>query len=243
MPEYPTPDAWTYANARQKSRAARSFTQLRKRLAPVYQGPLFVDDEEQVRLQSAQDVARRLLVLWVVVLRSEGVPLEEVSAILDRHDLRSYISSEEKEFLQTADPDPDTCRRLEWRLEAIWVLLWSLNRIDSLDWPSDMCNVPKLVEVVKPFETDPNFIQEAKLRSVSEILDAQDLTMRIHWSIRDSYLNQRPIPVNLDWSTKEDWVPADLCAALGVVEQRHYTLNWLTKFLDPENWDVVDTPT
>ena len=32
-------------------------------------------------------------------------------------------------------------------------------------------------------------------------------------------------------------------AAIGVVEQRHYTLNWLLKFIDPKDWDNVHTPT
>jgi hypothetical protein len=34
-----------------------------------------------------------------------------------------------------------------------------------------------------------------------------------------------------------------MSAAVGVVEQRHHTLNWLVNFLNPENWDNVDTPT
>jgi hypothetical protein len=34
-----------------------------------------------------------------------------------------------------------------------------------------------------------------------------------------------------------------MSAEVGVVEQRHYTLNWLVNYLDPKNWDCVDTPT
>jgi hypothetical protein len=52
------------------------------------------------------------------------------------------------------------------------------------------------------------------------------------------------VPEDLDWSEQnEDYVPVHLSAAVGVVEQRHYTLNWLVNFLDPEDWDHVDTPT
>jgi hypothetical protein len=68
--------------------------------------------------------------------------------------------------------------------------------------------------------------------------------MRIHWGVRDAYLHQDGIlPVGLDWSQDDDWIPSTLSAEVGVVEQRHHTLNWLVNFLDPKNWDKVDTPT
>jgi hypothetical protein len=96
-----------------------------------------------------------------------------------------------------------------------------------------------------PVEDDPAFITTAKLRPAKEIIDEQDLIMRIHWAIRDAHLHQgRTIPEGLDWSEQnDDYVPIHLSAAVGVVEQRHYTLNWLVNFLDPEDWDHVDTPT
>jgi hypothetical protein len=107
-----------------------------------------------------------------------------------------------------------------------------------------MCDVPKLAGLLGEYEDDATFITSARLRPVSEILDAQDLIMRIHWAIRDAYLHQDGmLPVGLDWSQDDDWVPSTMSAEVGVVEQRHYTLNWLVNYLDPKNWDCVDTPT
>src|SRR5262249_51393009 len=141
-------------------------------------------------------------------------------------------------------PDPEECRRLTWRLESIWVLLWALGHVDELDWPSGMCDVPRLVKLVNPHECDPAFITTARLRPISELLDAQDLIMRIHWAIRDAFLHRGgQIPTDLDWSVHRDWVSVTMSPAVGVVEQRHHTLNWLVNFLDPEDWDHVDTPT
>jgi hypothetical protein len=51
------------------------------------------------------------------------------------------------------------------------------------------------------------------------------------------------IPEGLDWSAKQKRVPISRSAAVGVVEQRHHTLNWLLTFLDPPTWDDVDTST
>ena len=107
-----------------------------------------------------------------------------------------------------------------------------------------MCNVPRLVEIMRAQESDPAFIQEATLRGVDQILDAQDLTMRINWAIRETSLReQATIPLRLDWSGEVNWVPIAQCPGVGVTEERHHALNWLVQFLAPKNWDEVDTPT
>lgn len=241
---YPSPETWEYANERQRKRAIRSFAELRKRSVPVYSGPLFVDDDDAVKIQPAEDVARRAMVLWAVELRGEGVPQAETLELIEQLNLWKSVSPSEKAFLENKNPDPDECRRFVWRLESIWVLMWALGHIEQLDWPSGMCDVPKLVDLVSPHEDDTSFISSARLRSASEILDAQDLIMRIHWAIREAYLRHGGmIPEDLDWSRDSEFVPVTMSAAVGVVEQRHYALNWLVNFLDPENWDNVDTPT
>jgi len=244
MPPYPSPETWQHASERQRQRAARSFEQLKRRKVPVYQGPLMVEDDEEATLQSPQDVARRTLVLWAVELRAEGVAQEETLAIINRLDLWGSVSPEEERFLRDPDPDSEECERLVWRLESISVLLWALGYIDRLEWPNRMTDGAKIAKILAPREDNPEFITGAKLRSKAEILDAQDLMMRTHWAIRDALLHRGGmIPEDLDWSQDEDWIPVTMSAAVGIVEQRHYVLNWLVKFLDPEDWDHVDTPT
>ena len=245
MREYPSPETWEHANDRQRQRAVRSFDQLKKRNVPVYHGPFLVDDDEAVTLQSPQDVARRTLVLWAVVLRADGTPQKEALELIEQLDLWDSVSPEEKHFLQDDDPDPDDRKELVWRFESIWVLLWALGYVEELDWPSSMCDVSKLVDILKPHESSPEFITGAKLRSKAEILDAQDLIKRTHWAISDALLHQDGmVPADLDWSQDDDWIPVTMSAAYGVVLQRHYTLNWLAKlFNGPKDWDNVDTST
>jgi hypothetical protein len=227
---------------RQVERAERSKAILRRYEAPTYPGPLYVADDEQVVLRGGPEVARRMLALWVVVLRSEGMPRDEALALVERLGLREAVSPEERNFLRDPEPDEDTCAKLEWRLESIWVLLWALGRIEALDWPNGMCDVPRLVELIKPYESDLTLTSGARMRPKAEVLDAQDLTMRVHWAIRDAWLKSRVVPEGLDWSAEGELVPVTTCPAVGVVEQRHHTLNWLVRFLDAE-WDEVDTPT
>lgn len=243
MPKYPSTATWEHANALQRARAERSFAELKKRQVQAYQGPLFVDDENEVKLQTAQDVAKRMIVLCAVAMRGEGVPKQETLDLIEKQKLWDAVSPEEKEFLQADEPDPSDAQDMVWRLESVWVMLWALGKLEELPWPSDMCDVGKMIKVAKPLLTDPKFIAEAKLRSAKEILDAQDLTMRIHWAVRNAYLKGSPVPEKLDWSGSPDFVPVTHCAGVGVLEQRHHALNWLVKFLDPKNWDEVDTPT
>ena len=242
---YPSTEQWQAASPQQKARAERSFAQLKSREVPVYGGPLFVADDTEAQLQAPQEVARRAIVLWAVALRAESTPREEVIALIEKADAWDSVSPMERSFLEDPAPDPGLSQALVWRLESLWVMLWALGHVDQLDWPSDMCNVPRLVEIMRAQESSPSFITNAELRSVEKILDAQDLTMRIHWAIRDASLREpSTIPEQLDWSGAFTPVPDRASVqGIGVVEERHHALNWLVKFLNPENWDRVDTPT
>src|SRR5262249_16593233 len=154
MPIYPSPETWEYANERQRRRALRSFAELRKRSVPVFSGPLFVDDDEKVKIQPPDEVARRTMILWAVELRAEGVPQAETLGLIEKLDLWRSVSPSEKAFLENNSPSPEECQRLVWRLESIWVLMWALGYIEQLEWPSGMCDVPKLVGLVSPHEGD-----------------------------------------------------------------------------------------
>lgn len=226
----------------QLARLARTVEILDAKKIPRYQGPLYTDDDNEVTLRSPQETARRALVLWAVALRADGMPQAEALEMLDQWQLWPDVSPEEQSYIRDPDPDEDLTASYVWRLEAVWVLMWALGRIEDLGWAASMCDVPHLVNVMKPVEADPQFIETARLRSTSEILNAQDLTMRLHWTMRDAYLNQRLIHSDLDWSEGEPDVFVIQSAAVGVIEQRHKTLNWLIRFGDGD-WDNVDTPT
>jgi hypothetical protein len=242
--EYPVVDQWDNSTPAQRARALRSFAELKRRSVPVYPGPLLVEDDEQVRVQDAAEVARRAIILWALALRAEGTPQQEVAKLIDRANAWDSVSPSEREIFQAAAIEPVVADALVWRLESLWVMLWALGHVERLPWPDDMCNVPKLVEIMRVQESNPDFITEATLRGVNEILDAQDLTMRINWAIREASLREpATIPLRLDWSGEVNWVPIVECPGVGVTEERHHALNWLVQFLAPETWDEVDTPT
>jgi hypothetical protein len=99
-----------------------------------------------------------------------------------------------------------------------------------------------LAQLVREQLQRGDFVENARLRSKSEIMDAADLTMRQHWAVRDAAINERQVPVDLDWTGDAERIYVPGCPAAGVVAERHRALNWLIRFGDAD-WDAVDTPT
>jgi hypothetical protein len=228
---------------RQQRRAERSREQLRKRQAPLYKGALFVDDDEEAVVRSPEEVARRTLALWAVAIRGDGAPAEVARGVMDAADNWGAASAEERAFLENDGPSPQERGSFVWRLECIEVLLWALGHHAELAWPAGFCDVPRLAAIMRRAEGEAAFIREATLRPVAELLDAQDLTLRQHWAIRQCYLDSEPIPEDLDWSGKAERKDVRGCPVTGVVAERHRALNWLLCFGGEDDWDRVDTPT
>ncbi len=130
-----------------------------------------------------------------------------------------------------------------WKLECLWVLMWSLRHIEKFSWPNEMCDVEGLHELIFAKSKEPDaFIENASLRSKKSILDATQLVIEIHSAIRGASLDGTPIPSNLNWAKPQEMVSVSECPCVGVVAERHYALNWLRK-LDDADWDDVDTRT
>ena len=71
------------------------------------------------------------------------------------------------------------------------------------------------------------FIKDAKLRPIGELLDETDLIYRYHWAVVDARLKQKEAPAKLDG---------------GVIQERHYVLNWLVGYMN-QAWDDISTDT
>ncbi len=244
MSNYPSPENWTGVTPRQRQRSGRVIASLAKRAVPVFPGPLCVEDDAQAKLQSPSEVARRLLSLWVCDLVAENINPKRAGELIDLHDLGSAFSPVEIAFLQAEEVDIETIQSHVWGIESMWVLTWALGYLDDLEWPARTCTVEKMLGIVIPRELDPAFVTAATLRPTAEILDAQELTMRLHWAIRDAQLHHKAqVPPSLDWFSGETPIPIAECPACRVVQERHKALNWLVNFMAPAGWDEVDTPT
>lgn len=184
----------------------------------------------EVELREPRDVAARVLALFVCAVRAESLAANEplpVASMQQRTPLGfAALSPKEAAFMRAAEPTRQDVTNHVWRYEAIVPLAWSLGILESLPFPATICNVPVLAKTVLGLDADA-FVASARLRPVGELLDALDLTFRLHWAVTEARARQSAPPAAVE---------------AGAVFERHHALNWLTRFADAD-WDDVETPT
>ncbi|BCY29595.1 DUF4272 domain-containing protein [Flavobacterium okayamense] len=187
-----------------------------------------IEEESEVKIRTAQEIAERILVLVYLAYVSE-VPDETESIIdfLKTNSLWDKVSPDEKELFQKEELTEQETANISWRSEGVWLLLWTIKKVDKLELPTEQVQIPEIVSRLPEFLTDPTeFIKNAKVRRTTEILDESDLIYRLHWATRNSNLNNQQMPANLD---------------LGIIMERHYAINWVTFYAD--EWDEISTDT
>ncbi|MRW93668.1 DUF4272 domain-containing protein [Duganella sp. FT80W] len=218
---YP-PSAW--------QRKARTDAQLaeRKIQVPADLPPLV--SEPELRVRAPEDILRRMLALFVVAIRAESLTSKTPIAVADLQQrfppAFAGLTDAERAFLAQEQPSEQEITQFLWRYEAILVLQWALGLQDTLPFADAICDVASISSTVIDRGTD-GLRKQPVARAPQELLDALDLHYRLHWVSRQAILKKTPVPAGLNE---------------GVLQERHYALNWLVRFEDRE-WDDVDTPT
>jgi hypothetical protein len=212
----------TYPERRKK----RSEDLLKIQGIPINPSLPAIESEEEATLRSAEDMAKRAIGLCAVALRGEGLKQQEVISLLSGKDVLASATTEEKKFLLKKRPTKQEMINFKWRYESLWVLLWALGHVENLGAPTSICDVQSAVRMVLDIPSE-DFIQLAKSRPISEILDEADLIYRYDWGVVDARIKGENPPGNLH---------------PGVVYERHYALNWPIGYMDQE-WDDVATDT
>ena len=185
-----------------------------------------IEEENEVQIRSAQDIAKRLLILTYLCYVGE-VPdaTSDVITFLKSEKLWDNVSADERELFQKELTDKEKVN-ISWRTEAIWLLLWAINKVDKLELPQNEVSIPDILECLpKIMASTKDFIESATIRTTSDILDVSDLTYRLHWATRNAELNNSRT--------------TDLNSS--IVSERHYAINWVTFYMD--NWDDITTDT
>lgn len=212
----------------QVERRAKSEAYCMSKGVPIYKNPnsLFVDPEEEVTLRMQDEIVDRALALCYIGLKSEGLEQKHLEQMDKDFRIMPKLTANEKAYATAESPTEQQRIDANWRYESLHVLLWALGYIDSLSYPEQMCNVAEDVKIIYELK-EKKFRQEAKLRSKQEILDQADLILRLHWACVDAGVKNENAPGGLN---------------IGVVFERHHTLNWLIKYMD-QDWDDVTTDT
>ncbi|MET0351547.1 MAG: DUF4272 domain-containing protein [Rhizobacter sp.] len=182
------------------------------------------DGESEARFRPAAEVWGRTRALTIVGVRAESirrgnpVPVESLKERLP--DGFANLSADEHTFLRIASPDTDDLARFGARFEAARALAWALGLEGELPFPAGPCDGSAVARQVID-ATPPG------LRATPVLLDALDLHHRLHWVVRQAYINGRNTVAGVDGA---------------VVAERCRAFNWLVQFKDAA-WDEVDTPT
>jgi len=187
-----------------------------------------IEEESEVKIRTAKEIAERTLVLTYLSYIS-GVPdeREKVIDFLQINSLWEKVSPEEKKLFQKEELTEQEIVNISWRSEAIWLLLWTILKVDKLELPTEQVELSEIISRLPEFLDDPKiFIENASIRPTTEILDISDLTYRLHWATRNANLNNLPMPADL---------------SLSVIMERHYAINWVTLYAD--EWDEITADT
>lgn len=207
-------------------RKDRSMARLKSEGVPTIDHLPTIESEADFEPRSLEEVAYRAMSLLVVALKGEGLEQLTVDQLVEKYRLTEHFSPAENAFLADVSPSDHDRIQFSWRYEAACTLLWALGYIETLGKPDTVCDVAGAVTMLHE-RTAEQFVADAKLRPVSEILDEADLIYRYHWAVVDARINGREAPAGLD---------------PGVTLERHYTLNWLIRYMD-QDWDDISTDT
>jgi hypothetical protein len=207
-------------------RKQRSIERLKKEAVPVIDHLPVIQDSTEAKNRTTEEIAHRAIAVVIAAVKGEGIEQATIDSLVKKYGAEKFFSPEEAKFIK--DPNPTQQDRIQfaWRYECVWVLLWSLGYVDTLAKPEGICDVPKLVGIIRDRGT-AQLVKDAKLRPFSEILDQADLIYRYHWATTNARVNKQPAPAKLEG---------------GVVQERHYVLNWLIGYMGQE-WDDVSTDT
>ena len=207
-----------------RARKARSEAALAARgiVVPDSLPPLLCEGE--LALRERDEIVGRSRALLLVALRAESVASGEpmsVAELTARMPLADdALTPKEQAFLAIEAPTQKQCGEYIWRYEGLNVLEWVLGLASELPFPAAAGDQAEIVARLIG-------MRGPEVRDAGEILDALDLTYRLHWLIRQQRLKKKGEVAGVD---------AD------VVMQRHHALNWLVRFQHAP-WDAVNTPT
>jgi hypothetical protein len=219
QPEAPAPEAI--------ARKRHSEERLRSEGVAIMAGLPVIEMEAEAKPRSRQAVIDRAVALMIVALKGEGLDQPKVQQVTDDFGALKFFTPQERIFFLNPAPNKKERAQFTWRYECLYVMQWALGFVPELTRPDHIVDASKVVGLLLKEKGSKKFREEARLRSVKELLDEADLIYRYDWACVDARVNARPHLHEVDCE---------------VVQERHYALNWLIGY-EGQEWDDVSTDT
>lgn len=213
-----------------RQRQAEVAVTIRNRLIDPIEGLVPVPGIDEVKAREPSDVARRIVALFLVATRAESV-LNGQTLDADRMRVRCPIgyqalSPREKLFFDFGSPT--AAESLVWRYENLFTLQWALGMQFELPWPDEHADLMATTRLMVDLP-DESIVEQARLRSTGELLDATELHHQLYYSIAFAQSQNRNdstppggldegvvcermvalawlLNLNGDWDTTTEWV-------------------------------------
>lgn len=210
-------------------RKAKSEELLRRRGAPINEHLPLIESDDEVVLRSADELLKRLVALWAVVGTAFLRGNDHFRSYVVENGFQSWLSKEELAFLLSDSPTERDYICFTWKLECLYFLAWCAGLIDDIELPEHESSVESIMHLFPGAMEKPTVLGDAiAIRPKSEILDWSDLLYRLHWSVRECRITGRAGPPGING---------------GVVQEWHQAVNWMTRYDDEDDWDMVGTDT
>jgi hypothetical protein len=178
--------------------------------------------------RTAEETARRLLVLAAVSAVAAGLDREEIVFWLTQEDLWDAASPAEQRFLQAAQPSERDTIHFSWQMEAVYVMGWALALLPALDPPVEQAGISDILERIPgPGDRAEQFVASCTLRPAAEIHAAAGFALDAHARCRAARSRGERESNGYD---------------IEVAQERHRALNWLIRY-ENADWDDVATDT
>ncbi|WP_246112659.1 DUF4272 domain-containing protein [Allorhodopirellula solitaria] len=235
-----------------RQRQGEAAMMLRNRMVEPVEGFLPVRGEHEITPVDPAEVARRALALFLVATRGEsilsGQPIDALR--MRKRCPLGYdaMSPQERVFFDDAPGSPTTAathqanasaaaQSMIWRYEGLATLQWALSMQFELPWPDERADLTATTRLMIDLP-DVEIVEQARLRSTSELLDAAELHYQALQAI-----------VAIQQGGQE---PSQIANAQvldpGIVCERLTALAWICRLApatpnrvaNPESSDVVD---
>jgi hypothetical protein len=185
----------------------------------------FVED----KVRSAEEIATRAIVLFAVVGVGLGANRAEVWNWLNAQNLAELLTPRERSVMEGPEPTRKQLMNAGWQSEALFVLLWALQKIEELPPANAQCNTSELQAILPPYAeiSVRSFIQTATRRSDNALVAMADEMLDLHWRARDAAIHNRAPPHDVN---------------IEIIQERHHGINWVIGY-DGAQWDEVTTDT
>lgn len=186
------------------------------------------NDTDLDKPRTAQEIARRVIVLHCVIAAAHGVAKDDITEWLKEEQLWNELTPRELAFMTRDEHPRQEVIWMTWFVEAQVALLWSIEKLNELPPPTKKCDTGLVVAAMPDlFETTAPFIESAVLRSAAEIEREEETIYDIHCRVNQAIRKGEEIPEGYDKD---------------VVFFRHYGLSWVMAYCG-QSWDEVTPDT